>query len=201
LPVRFDSLREGAGDVVIEPAVVRVRGPREVLDRATFIRTQASDLSSRTASAPPSFAAVGRVPLVTELEGQAVRVTPTHVNVRVSTQPRKRYLLTDLPVSFLCPANFHLKPKFIDERAGKVTLEVTGPVRQEPPRVQAYVDLTRGKFISGLNHEPLQVQLPEEFALDKDREAPRVVAFELLPGDFNPGGLGMPESAPAVRER
>ena len=106
-------------------------------------------------------------------------------------QARKQYELTDVPVQFLCPANFYLRPKFIDERAGKVSLRLMGPVQDEPPRVFAFIDLSKGKFVSGLNQEPLQLQLPRDFQLAQ--EAPRVVAFELLPGDFSPEGLGMPQ--------
>lgn len=95
-----------------------------------------------------------------------------------------------MPVHFLCPANFHLRPKFIDERAGKITLKLLGPVQDEPPKVYAFIDLSKGKFVSGLNHEPLQLQLPRDFQLA--HEPPRVIAFELLPGDFVPDGLGMP---------
>jgi hypothetical protein len=172
--------------------VVRVRGPREVLDRGTFIATHASELA-RSGHTPGHFAAVGRVPLVTELEGRPVRVTPPTVAVRVPGQARKLYELNEVAVQFLCPANFHLKPKFIDDRVGKVALRLYGPAQDEPPKVFAFIDLTRGKFTSGLNHEPLQIQLPRDFMLAQ--EAPRVVAFELLPGDFVPDGLGMPTPA------
>ena len=54
-----------------------------------------------------------------------------------------------------------------------------GPVQDEPPKVYAFLDLTRGSFTSGLNHEPLQIQLPKDFQLAED--PPRVVAFELVP--------------------
>jgi hypothetical protein len=192
LPVRFEGIQEGPpGAVVIDPPVVRVRGPREVLDRATFIRTQASDVPAM--NSPGSYAAVGRVAIDAVVEGRPVRVTPPNVTVRVPA--RKLYELTEVPVHFMCPENFHLKPKFIDERVGKVALKLYGPAQDEPPKVYAFIDLTRGKFTSGLNHEPLQLQLPKDFALAK--EAPRVVAFELLPGDFVPDGLGMPPAAPA----
>ena len=79
-----------------------------------------------------------------------------------------------------------------------MNLELLGPVQDEAPRVHAYIDLSKGKFLSGLNHEPLQLQLPGGFQLVQ--EPPRVVAFQLLPGDFNPEGLGMPgpSSSPAV---
>lgn len=197
LPVRFDGIQEGAsGPVLIDPPVVRVRGPREVLDRAAFVRTQPSDVNARAAHLPGGTAVTGRVPLVAELEGRPVRVTPGHVNVRVPA--RKLYELTEVPVQFLCPANFHLRPKFIDERVGVVTLKLYGPPQDEPPKAFAFIDLTRGKFTSGLNHEPLQLQLPRDFTLAQ--EVPRVVAFELLPGDFAPDGLGLP-AAPVPSER
>jgi hypothetical protein len=191
LPVVFDHLREGpTGPLIIEPPNVLVRGPCELLDRMRCIKTRPSELPSRPMHARPNIAAIGRVPLIDELEGRAIRVTPSQVLVRVPGQQRKFYELTDIGVQFLCPANFHLRPKFIDERAGKVTLKLFGPVQDEPPRVFAFIDLSKGKFTSGLNHEPLQLQLPRDFQLAQ--EAPRVVAFELLPGDFTPDGLGMP---------
>jgi hypothetical protein len=195
LPVAFDHLREGmTGPIVIEPATVLVRGPSDVLDRVQCIKTKPSELPSRPLHSPANVSAIGRVPLVEEMEGRAIRVTPPQVQVRVPGQARKLYELTDVPVNFLCPANFPLRPQFIDERAGKVSVRVMGPVQDEPPRLLAFIDLSKGKFVSGLNHEPLQLQLPKDFQLAQD--PPRVVAFELLPGDFNPEGLGMPAAVP-----
>jgi hypothetical protein len=101
---------------------------------------------------------------------------------------RKVYELPDVPVQFLCPPKFHLTPAFTDERSGRVTLRVQGPVQDEPPKVYVFIDLTRGRYVSGLNHEPLQIQLPRDFQLAED--PPRVVTFELRPADFVPGGLG-----------
>jgi hypothetical protein len=191
LPVRFDHLRDSpTGVVLLEPSTVLVRGPQEVLDRVQSIPTQPSELPARPLHSPANVAAIGRVPLVEEIEGRPVRVTPPRVAVRVPGQARKAYELTDVQVQFLCPPNFHLRPKFIDERSGKVTLRLLGPAMDEPPKVQAFIDLSKGRFVSGLNHEPLQIQLPKEFQLAHD--PPRVVAFELLPGDFAPDGLGMP---------
>lgn len=191
LPVRFDHLREdAAGPVVLEPATVLVRGPREVLDRAQAIPTEPSELPSRPLHAAPSVAALGRVPLVKELEGRAIRVTPPTVLVRVPGKARRTYVVADVPIQFLTPANFHLRPQFIDARSGKVTLKLLGPAQDEAPRVSAFVDLSKGLFLAGLNHEPLRLTLPRDFALAED--APRVVAFELLPADTNLNGLGMP---------
>jgi hypothetical protein len=157
-----------------------------VLDRARWIPTVPSELPTRPLRAAPS-AAAGRVPLVQELEGRPVRALPNRVLVRVPTQPRKLYDLPDVPVHFLCPANFLLRPQFLDEQAGRISLRLQGPARDEPPRVYVFIDLTRGRFISGLNHEPLQIQLPRDFQLAQ--EDPRVVAFELLPADFVPSGI------------
>jgi hypothetical protein len=60
--------------------------------------------------------------------------------------------------------------------------------------VVVYIDLCRSKFASGLNHELPQLQLPRDFQLAQ--EPLRVVAFELVPADFVPGGLGTPAGEP-----
>jgi hypothetical protein len=183
LPVRFDPLQDDpVGTVVIEPATVLVRGPQEVLERVRSIPTQPSELPHRPAHASPHAAAVGRVGLVEELEGRPIQAVPSRVMVRVPAQPRKDYDLVDVPIRFLCPAEFSLRPRFFDERSGRVTLRVHGPVQDEPPKVHVWIDLTRGVFLSGANHEPLQIQLPRDFQLAQD--PPRVAAFELLPADF-----------------
>jgi hypothetical protein len=188
LPVKFDYDRDGSssGPVIVEPATVLVRGPQEVLDRAKFIPTLPSALPSRPANAPPWATASGKVPLVQELESRPVRVVPDRVTVRA--QARQLYELNDVPIQFLCPPGFLLRPQFLDSRSGRLNLRLWGPVTEETPRVYAFVDLTRERFTSGLNHEPLQLQLPKDFTLEQ--EPTRVVAFELLPADFIPRDLG-----------
>jgi hypothetical protein len=187
LPVHFDPGHdETPGVVLLDPATVLVRGPQEVLDRARFIPTQPS-LVPQPSHAALGGVAVGKALLVTELEGRPIRLNRNWVTVRIPMQSRKVYELTDVPVHFLCPANFLLRPEFSNERSGKVTLKVQGPIQEEPPKVYAFIDLTRGRFFSGLNHEPLQIQLPREFSLAED--APRVIGFELVPADFIPRGL------------
>ena len=183
LPVRF----EHAGDepsvpVVVEPATVLVRGPQELLDKVRAVPTQFSEM-------PPPGSSL-RVGLVQELERRAVRVTPNRVTVRVSAKAPKVYEVPDVPVQFLCPPNFALRPKFIDERGGRVTVRVEGPAQDEAPRVRAFIDLTRGGFAPGLNHEPVQLQLPKDFQLAQ--EAPREAAFLLTPAEFAPKSMGSP---------
>jgi hypothetical protein len=188
LPVRFDQvLEEAVGPVVLDPPSVLVRGPQEVLDKVRSIPTVPSLLPIRSPGVPPTVAPSARVALVAELDHRPIRATPAMVTVSVPAQVHRRYELADVPIQFLCPPSFQLRPQFIDERAGHTTLVVQGPAQDEPPRVVAFIDLTRGKFVSGLNHEPLQVQLPRDFSLVQ--EPPRA-AFELVPADFVPGNQG-----------
>src|SRR5262249_3651862 len=70
LPVRYDhSLADRIGPVHVEPDTVLVKGPQEVLDKATFIPTQPWVLPSRPPGSGLSDAAQARVPLVQELDG------------------------------------------------------------------------------------------------------------------------------------
>lgn len=183
LPVRLDqSLEDRVSQVKLEPATVLVRGPQEVLDRARAIPTQPYILPSPRAegAAGAESLTAGPIPLVEELDGRPIRATPNKVMARLTLQPRQRtYELADVPVQFLCPANFTLRPRFVgDGRDGRISIRVTGPAREEPV-VHAYIDLTRRKFEVGLNEEPLQLQLPKDFSLAQS--PPRLVPFRLDP--------------------
>jgi hypothetical protein len=103
------------------------------------------------------------------------------VTVRVPPQTRKVYTVPDVPIRFLCPATFQFRPEFYDDRSSRVSLRLQGPVQEDAPRVHLYVDLTVGRFNSGKQNEPLQIQLPKDFVLLD--EIPRVVSFDLQPGD------------------
>jgi hypothetical protein len=186
LPVRFDHSLEPLGPVLIEPPTVLVRGPQEVLEHLSAIPTQPWVLPCATPAAdgtprPPPPASV---PLVRELEGRLLRCEPATVCVRASTPPHKVYDLVDLPVHFLCPSAFPLRPRFKDDRAGKITLRLAGPPQEETPHVYAFVDLTGKHSPSpGLYDEPIQIQLPRGFTLVDTPAPPRSVAFELVPPD------------------
>jgi len=182
LPVQFEP---GAGDrvgqVTVEPSSVLVRGPQEILERARMIATQPSVL-------PPHADPVSKsekltldgVPLVQEIESRHIRASPATVSIHLTLLPRQRlYELTDIPVHFLCPANFSLRALFADERAGKISLKVLGPPGDEPPAVIALVDLGSRKWEPGLYEEPVKLQLPRYFKLAED--SPRQVAFQLVP--------------------
>jgi hypothetical protein len=176
LPVRLDAVNEEtAGTVVIEPATVLVRGPQEVLERARFLPTQPWEMPARFSSS----VSASRVSLLQELEGRPVQVVPSRVTVRVPARARKVYELPDVPVHFLCPANFPFQPKFLDERTRYISLHVRGPAREELPQVHTFVDLTQRAFTAGSYHEPVQVQLPKDYELVQD--PPRSVSFQLVP--------------------
>ena len=147
LPVRFESDRaEPVGRVTLDPPAVLVRGPQEVMERAKFISTVPSALPARPANAPPDAAVSGRVALLQELEGRPVRPTPSRIMVRA--QARRLYELNDVPIHFLCPPGFLLRPQFLDDRSGRFQLRLWGPVQDESPRIYAFVDLTK-RSVSG----------------------------------------------------
>jgi len=139
----------------------------------------------------------GAVALVDDLEGRPIRANPCSVKVKVTLRPRQRvYELIDVPVQFLCPPNLPYRPRWDDERAGKVTVRLLGPAGEEQPTVVAFVDLTGRKFEPGLYaDEPLRLQLPKDFQLAQ--APPRSATFRLapLPGERGePTLLGGPRS-------
>jgi hypothetical protein len=180
LPVRLDYAGEyRLSQIKFEPATVIVRGPKEILDRARSLNTQPF-----TVTAPPDPSNGNetnvreQVTLVTELDGRPIQVNPKTVSFRCKVQPRQRiYELADVPVRFLCPPDFPWRPRFANERAGKVTLRVIGPSGEEPPPVLAFIDLTKGNIGRGRNLEPLRLQLPRDFQLAQ--ETPIVIPFHL----------------------
>jgi len=184
LPVRFDSVSESRiAQAVVKPSTVLVRGPQEVLEHVREIPTQLYYLNSQLVPSPgQDLSTVRTVPLVNELEGHRIRATPSTVTVQLTFQPQQKvYELADVPIQFLCPANFSLKPLFRDDRAGKITLRLQGPAADEAPAIVAYVDLSGKKWEPGLYEEPLKLQLPKDFQLTQ--EPPRQVAFQLAPAN------------------
>jgi hypothetical protein len=192
LPVRFDhTASERFAQVMLDPASVLVRGPQEILDQARAIPTQPySPPTQADTAATPSIWTAESVPLVQEIKGRRIHATPSTVSARLTLQPQQRtYELSDVPVQFLCPANFALRPVFGDERAGKITLRLSGPTGEDAPALVAFVDLTGRKWEPGLYEEPLKLQLPKDFQLAQS--PPRSVAFQLIPTDTGPKTAGV----------
>jgi len=191
LPVRFEYAgEERIAQVLVEPTHVLVRGPQETLDRARSIATQPlAQMPKHEPSSGSEMVAVEAVPLAQEIEGRHVRSTPGTVALHLSLQPRQKlYEIAEVPVQFLCPASFTLRPLFSDERNGKITLRLLGPFGAEPPVVVAFIDLSGRKWEPGLYEEPLRLQLPKDFQLAQS--APKLVAFQLVASEAGAKTLG-----------
>jgi hypothetical protein len=190
LPVQFVNAQdEPTGPLVLDPPSVLVRGPQEVLERLRAIATVPSLLPIRPVNAPPTAAAVGRVSLEEVVENRPVRVTPNKITVRVPAQARRQYEIPEVPVQFMFPPTFPLRPQFTDDRSSRITLKIEGPVQDDPPKVTVFIDLTKVGLRPGKYAEPAQIQLPKDFALVPN--TPPEVSFELLPIDFGPKGSSM----------
>jgi hypothetical protein len=184
LPVQFQTAGDTTpGQWTAEPAAVMVRGPQEILEKMTSLPSAPYQLPARNVPLTrPETMTLANVPLVQKLKGVPVRVSPASVAVRLTLQPQQKiYELTDVPVQFLCPPNFALRPLFSDERAGKISLRLQGPYGDELPAVTAYIDLSVRKWEPGLYEERVKLQLSKDVQLVET--GPRPVAFQLCPAD------------------
>ncbi len=186
LEVRLEhTAGERLSQAIVEPRTVLVRGPKEVLERCETISTQLYQVPSLPGGTEPtSLPSPVRVPMITEMGGRAVRVTPATVSARFTLAPeQKEHELRDVPIHFLYPASFPYRPQFRSEREGRISLRIRGPATQERPMkdlVKAYVDLTEGQFVAGTQaEERIRIYLPPGFKLAQ--EPPRLPAFELVP--------------------
>jgi hypothetical protein len=185
--VRIETSKDLEPRLRIIPETVKVRAPRDLLERLfelSVILPSRDELGfmGLTPGRP------ARLPLPREVDGVAIIPDPESVVVRIDPQAPRIYPLADLPVQFLCPPNFTLRPRFLDDRAGKLQLRIQGPDQADPPRVHAYIDLTGGRFLPGPGIESVQIQLPRDFTLAQ--EPPAKVSFELVPVEAAPKPLG-----------
>lgn len=178
LPVKLDYTGDArVMQIQVEPTTVLVRGPKQVLDGVQTLNTQPYALTA-PADGSAETQVRSQVAVLTQLEGRAIQVTPRTVNFRCKVQSRqKNYVLSDVPVHFLCPSQFPWRPRFSSDKLGKVTLRLLGPASDELPPVLAFVDLTAGQPFRGRNLEPLRLQLPKDFVLVQ--ATPSVIAFYL----------------------
>ena len=184
--VRVEGVGQDEQRLKITPEVVTVKGPRSLLDRMVELPvsrgTQGVDPLELTPGRPL------RVSLPRQWEGRPLKTNPESVVVRLDPRAPKIYPLTDVPVQFLCPAGFSLRPRFLDDRSGKIQLRLQGPELPEAPKVAVFIDLTGGKFLPGPNFEQVQLQLPRDFSLAQ--EPPGRISFELVPIETPPKPLG-----------
>lgn len=184
LPVRLNhTAGERLQQAEFEPSHVLVRGPKEVLDKATVVLTElfvppASDDMTR----PVRVLGPQRIALANKLGEEPVSVTPSVVTFRVTLKgPQRIHELENVPVHFLTPANFPFKVQFVNERSGVINLKLRGPNTEERPQVYPYVNLAARKFGPGLNaDEPIRVVLPTGYTLVE--ELPKI-SFQLVPID------------------
>lgn len=181
---------EGAGAddsrLKVLPEVVKVRGAKGSLDRMLELPVSLGAQGLENLELTPGRPL--RVNLPKVWEDRPITCTPESVVVRLDPRAPKIYSLTDVPVQFLCPAGFALRPRFLDDRSGKLQIRVQGPDLPTQPKVAAFIDLTTGKFLPGPNFEPVQVQLPKDFTLAQ--EPPGRISFELIPAEAPPKPLG-----------
>ena len=196
LPVRMDLNGDvRVSQVVIEPTTVTVRGPKAILDRASFISTQPCSFPVNAEATSSEPLVREQVELVSELEGRPIQTSPRSVQLRCKVAPKQRlYDLRDVPVHFLCPVGFPLRPRFLADRPGKVSVRVVGPVVETPPPVLAFVDLTTGNYARGRNLEPVRLQLPKDFQLVQNSSP--LAAFILEEPDRPSGSVQQAGSPP-----
>lgn len=198
LPVRVDhGLHDRTLQCQTEPASVLVRGPQDVLDRASSIPTQPFlPPDEEPGSMLREVVVRGTCNLVTELDGYRIQATPASVAVRLTLRPMRKLYEVQVPVHFLCPANYALRPQWTrsDERGSRIALKVLGPPLAEIPSINAYIDLTKPAFQAErdltqvlYSDEPVRVQLPPDFTLAHD--PPPAPSFWLIPLAPEPGRL------------
>jgi hypothetical protein len=198
LPVRVDhGMHDRLLQCQAEPATVVVRGPQDVLDRTSAAPT-------RPFVSPPNEAGSslrevvirGTANMANELDGTRVEVTPARVAVQITLRPIRKVYEVQVPVSFLCPAGYAMRPQWMrpDDRSGRIPLKIIGPPVAELPPIAVYVDLTRPAFQAErdvtqvlYSDEPVRVQLPPDFSLAQD--PPPASPFLLVPLGPEPGKL------------
>jgi hypothetical protein len=179
LPVRLEHTPEArVRPLEIEPAMVTVRGPKEVLERARFIPTQPYGFAPSPEGSVEESIVQGQVELVSEMGGKTIQARPETVTFTCRVQPKQKiYELTEVPVLFLSPPGFPWRPRFGPDQTGKISLRIMGPPGEEIPPVHGFVDLTKGNFTRGRNLEPIHVKLPREFQLVP--QGPQLISFHL----------------------
>jgi YbbR domain-containing protein len=180
LPVKLECTGNArVSEIKIEPASVLVRGPKAVLDRASFLPTQPYGVEvSAQMQATADTNVRDQIALVTELDGRPIQTNPASVQFRLKAAPKQKiYDLVDVPIHFLFPKDSPWKARFGNHKESKVTLKLVGPATDETPPVLAFVDLTRGNLARGRNLEPLRLQLPKDFQLAQPATA--LVTFYL----------------------
>lgn len=178
--VTTGSAQYEVDNVRLEPSTVKVFGPKSVLEDMTQLVLDPWQPRLPAGLSMTEEEVSGHVRLPAKLKQETVRIVPDLVEIRARLKPALRvYEINDVPISFLCPANFSYRPLFSAERHGTIPqLKVRGPLNRNP-EVRAYIDLSnRANLKPGLYpDEAIMIDLPNGFYLAQD--PPRLSAFKL----------------------
>jgi hypothetical protein len=168
LPVKLEWTGDAqVSHIKIEPASVLVRGPKAVLDHASYLPTKPYAVQINPEAQSAAAAEVrDQAALVTELDGRPITANPATVQFRFRAAPKLRvYELAEVPIHFLCPKDSPWRPRFHSDKESRIALKLIGPATEQMPPVSAFVDLTSGNLARGRNLSPLRLQLPKDFQL------------------------------------
>ncbi len=167
-------------NIRLEPATVKVFGPKSALEQMTQLVLDPWQPRLPTGLTMTEEEVTGSVRLPDKIKQESVRTVPDRVEIRARLKPALRvYEMNDVPIAFLCPANFPYRPLFTADRHGAIAqLKIRGPLNRSP-EVRAYIDLTaRPNLKPGLYpDEAIMIDLPNGYYLAQ--EPPRLSAFKL----------------------
>jgi len=171
-------------NVRLEPATIKVIGPKSVLEQMTQLVLDPWQPRLPSGLTMTEEEVRGIVNLPSKIKQEQVKTVPDLVEIRARLKPAlKEYELIDVPISFLCPPNFPYRPVFTSDRLGYIAkLKLRGPLNKTPEsRVKAYVDLTAKQsqnLKTGLYaDEAIMLDLPDGFYLAQPQ--PRLSTFRL----------------------
>jgi len=178
--VTTGSAQYEVDNIRLEPATVKVFGPKSVLEQTSQLLLDNWQPRLPTGLTMTEEEVTGSVRLPDKIKQESVRTVPDRVEIRARLKPALRvYEMNDVPIAFLCPANFLYRPLFTADRHGTIAqLKIRGPLNRSP-EVRAYIDLTsRPNLKPGLYpDEAILIDLPNGYYLAQD--PPRLSAFKL----------------------
>lgn len=185
LPVQANVITGSAqyevDNIRIEPATVKVFGPKSVVEQMTQLMLEQPwqpRLPSGLSMTEEEVS--GNVTLPTKFKQEVIKTQPERVEIRAKLKPALRvYELSEVPIAFLCPPSFPYRTLFTAERHGVISqLKVRGPLNKAP-EVKAYIDLTNRLNLKPGQYpdETIQLNLPPGYYLAQD--PPRLSAFKL----------------------
>jgi len=190
LPIGSQYMLDGAP--VLTPSTVTVRGPKSVLDEVSKLVLdpwQPTPPGGLDVTKEGSIELSSRLRVPTKIGAATVTVTPETVDLRVKVKAALQvYELTDVPIHFLCPADFPFRPQFPAESHSTCKLRVRGPANKTP-EARAYIDLPALAQQQQLKHGiypdvVISVDLPNGYFLVGD--PPKLSAFKLVQLESGP---------------